>query len=155
MKSVKLAVFPDMSIPGRKLGEVCPACNSGSLCAVTRLDSGSNGVMGPRHVSWHRTYIEHLACDYCSTSYEAEPDLRKETLELRLENQLHDFVNPATLPTACPKCRNRLMSGSQYEGASSGSVRPRLSEESRFLYCPKCLAVRWVVKPTAEATASP
>ncbi|MFA4954453.1 MAG: hypothetical protein WC641_04025 [Patescibacteria group bacterium] len=154
MKSVKLRVFPDMSIPGRKLGEVCPACKSGSLCAVLRLDSGSNGVMGPTAVSWHRTYIEHLACDYCSTSYEAEPDLRKETLELRLENQLHDFANPATLPTACPQCRTRLMSGSQYEGASSRSSRAK-EDEVRFLYCPKCLAIRWVVKPTVEATASP
>jgi hypothetical protein len=118
-----------------------------------RLDSGSNGAMGPSAVSWHRTYLEHLACDYCSTSYEAEPDLRKETLELRLENQLHDFKNPATLPTACPKCRSQLKPGRQYEGSSSRFSRAR-EDEVRFLYCPKCLAVRWVVKPSAKASAS-
>jgi hypothetical protein len=133
---------------GRSLNEECPICHKGRLKAITRVESGNNGIIGGRGHSWRHTIIERLGCSKCGASYESKD--RGVIVEERLAKQWKDFKNPETKPERCESCKEPLSKDSHFQ---RDPLTPRGSPygtTTTFLFCKECLIVAFVTVTTKD-----
>ena len=135
------------AIPGRKLNSRCPLCRKGRLRPVANHVSGDNGIMGPSGSSWDYHTLDHLACNHCSASFEAELKIHGINIEKTITDQLERFVNPTKKPSTCRACGNaKLTADEEFEPDYRYGPITEYGVTTHYFYCLGCLKVYWVKK---------